>query len=1061
MSRRLIQSFVRLSSSTLSPRLKGKLRRSAHPVTQARLAALLVPRPKDHGRLSVIVPAFNVAPYLAECLASLVAQSYRNLEIILVDDGSEDDTLAIAKAFARRDRRIAVLSVPHGGNGRARNLGVGHARGKYITFADADDVVAPGAYGRLVAALAASGSDFAVGAYDRYIDGRKQPVRVSGRTHAVDRIGITVADFPEILDDVFLWNKVFTRTFWNDRVGKIPEGVVYEDQEATARAYLRSTAFDVLRDIVYSWRLRDDGSSLTQNKGSEPDLKDRLLVARAVSELMAREAPPVVAVQWFRRLLGADLMPYFEQLPNATYAYWASLKEGVELTFRMMHRMEDLAPLVLKSVGPHEQALIHLTLHASREEVEREITARAEHGLGFRLVAGSGGFFAPAGDAAPCAGDGASKFVEVPASALTFVSKVRAAGTTGEGHLILRGCAYLEGLDSGSSGLDTRLFVRVPGLPATELPVSREIEPFIDVRANDPYASHAAAAFRACVPRGLLDAAPEGTGIEVRLTTPVQDFASVHPIAQLLRRSGVETAAPAVYRVDVDRPAKHLTVAVEPRTKGSKLAAGFDICLATKKNTIRPSSSHLGADGLRYFVFDLASKRWGDTVKSPEPGAYTLRYATAGERPGPRSSPLAAGAFFHDRLAHDFSVSHASVTAWITESGSVAVSIGPPLSFLERSRYGQKVLQASYQAQLEEVVAGNGILFESFGGSVCSDSPRAVSDAIAAQRSDVPLYWSITDYSVAYPGYATPVVRGSAQWYRILRDAAVLVNNNNFPPYFRKAAHQKYIQTWHGTPLKKVGRDAPRHLLSEVYRSTMEREAGYWDVLLAQNQYAAETLAAAFGFGGEVVVAGYPRNDSLFAPDRDGVRNRVRELLGIKDNTTAILYAPTWRDNARHTAGHHKMVSFLDLGLLQEKLGENYVVLLRGHHTVTRGDDLERWPRALDVTGYPEVNDLFLASDLLVTDYSSIFFDYSLTNKPIYFLVPDYESYRDDIRGLYMPLRDVAPGPLCSSTDQLIAAIRASGKSGVGDGYHAFRARFGGLDHAGAGDTVARVLGLL
>ncbi|MCU1531362.1 MAG: hypothetical protein JWO49_933 [Arthrobacter sp.] len=1061
MSRRPIRSLFRVSSSALFPRLKSKVRRSAHPVTHARLAALLAPRPRNHGRLTVIVPAFNVERYLSDCLASLITQSYRNLEIILVDDGSEDGTLSIAKDFARRDRRITVLAVPHGGNGRARNFGVGHARGKYITFADADDVVAPGAYSKLVSALAASGSDFAVGAYDRYIGGRKQPVQVSGRTHAVDRIGTTVVEFPEILDDVFLWNKVFTRTFWNNSVGKIPEGVVYEDQETTARAYLRSSSFDVLSDTVYSWRLRDDGSSLTQNKGSELDLKDRLLVAQAVSRLMEQEAPSGVALQWFRRLLGADLVPYFEHLPKASDAYWVTLKAGIELIFRLMHQMGDLGPAVLKSIGPHEQALAHLALRASRRDVESEIIARAEHGTGFRLVVRDEGFFAPAGHTGPGAGEGPSTLVEVPSSALTFVSRLRPAGYTRDGDLVLRGFAYLEGLDSTSSCLDTRLSVQLPGLPAIDLPVTRETEAFIDVRSNDAYAPHAASAFSACVPRDLLQAAPDERGIEVCLATPAGEFASVHALGPLLGRSARETGIPAVRRLAVDHAANQITVAVEPGTNGRALPADLDICLATRKNTIRPSSSLGGPDGLRHFVFDLATSRWGNTLKSPESGAYTLRYAVAGELPGPGSSPLARGAFSADRLAQDFPGPFASVTAWITESESVAVSIGPPLSPVERSKHGQKLLREAYQARAGEAGAGNGILFESFGGSVCSDSPRAISDAVAAQRPDVPLYWSIKDYSVAYPSYATPVVRGSADWYRILRDAAVLVNNNNFPPYFRKAAHQKYIQTWHGTPLKRVGGDAPREFLSELYRSVMEREAGYWDVLLAQNRYAAETLAGAFGFRGEVLVAGYPRNDSLFAPDRDAVRSRVRELLGIEEHTRVILYAPTWRDNARDASRHSKMVNFLDFGLLQNKLGGNYVVLLRGHHTVEPGGDSRRRPGVLDVTGYPAVNDLFLASDMLVTDYSSIFFDYSLTNKPIYFLVPDLESYRDEIRGLYMSLPDVAPGPLCSSTAQLADSILDAENADGASGLQSFRDRFGAFDHATAGDSVARILGLI
>ena len=183
--------------------------------------------------------------------------------------------------------------------------------------------------------------------------------------------------------------------------------------------------------------------------------------------------------------------------------------------------------------------------------------------------------------------------------------------------------------------------------------------------------------------------------------------------------------------------------------------------------------------------------------------------------------------------------------------------------------------------------------------------------------------------------------------------------------------------------------------------------------LLAQNGFASEVLPAAFGYGGDVLTLGYPRNDALAAPDRESRAERVRRDLGITPEKIVVLYAPTWRDNAKDGSERHTLVAHLDFARAGTSLGSDYVFLIRGHHNVAGGSSTQVGSNLIDVSMYPEINDLILASDLLVTDYSSISFDYCVTDKPMYFLVPDLSQYRDKIRGFYLDWEAIAPGPLC------------------------------------------------
>jgi len=284
---------------------------------------------RSQPRISVVVPVFNVADYLPHCLESLLAQRHDLLEIVVVDDGSTDESGAIADRYTGEEDRVHVVHTDNHGLGAARNEGLRHASGEYVGFADSDDVVPPTAYDAMVRSLERSGSDFVTGSIFWWeSSGLREPPWMH-RLHTPARAGATAAEHPEILGDVFAWNKLFRRSFWDSAGLSWPEGIRYEDQPTTTRAYLAGR-FDVLPDVVYHWRIRDDGSSITQQRATVADLADRLETKR-MSLASVEESPDADAVRphFLDRVLAGDLHRYFVLIPGCGDEWWALLEAGV------------------------------------------------------------------------------------------------------------------------------------------------------------------------------------------------------------------------------------------------------------------------------------------------------------------------------------------------------------------------------------------------------------------------------------------------------------------------------------------------------------------------------------------------------------------------------------------------------------------------------------------------------------------------------------------------------------------------------------------------------------
>lgn len=278
--------------------------------------------------LSVVVPVYDVEGYLREAVDSVLAQSHRELDVVLVDDGSTDSSGAIADEYAARDRRVRVVHTANHGLGAARNEGVRHARGELLTFADSDDVVPPGAYATMAAELRRAGTDFVTGSVVRWEGDRLTELPWMRRLHR--QAGpVRLEEHPEILGDVFAWNKLFRRDFWDAAGLGWPEGLRYEDQPTTTAAYVRASRFSVLPDVVYHWRIRTDGSSITQQRSSLDDLRDRWTTKRmslaTVEELGSAEVGRV----FHDRVLAGDLHRYFTEIPGCPDDWWELLVAGV------------------------------------------------------------------------------------------------------------------------------------------------------------------------------------------------------------------------------------------------------------------------------------------------------------------------------------------------------------------------------------------------------------------------------------------------------------------------------------------------------------------------------------------------------------------------------------------------------------------------------------------------------------------------------------------------------------------------------------------------------------
>ena len=331
----------------------------------------------------------------------------------------------------------------------------------------------------------------------------------------------------------------------------------------------------------------------------------------------------------------------------------------------------------------------------------------------------------------------------------------------------------------------------------------------------------------------------------------------------------------------------------------------------------------------------------------------------------------------------------------------------------------------------------NTVLFISFHGRGYSDNPKAIYEYMKSSDTykHCKFVWAIKHCrrrNISVPGAKTVGYFSFGYFYYMARSKYWIVNCK-LPEYIRKKNEQIYLQTWHGTPLKRLGHDIKVPPGTRFYRSQMSYEkmihsydvdVARYDAMISPSSFTTQVFPNAFGIAKDKLIeVGYPRNDRLLTVEQTEIGEQ-KKRFGLPIDKKVILYAPTWRDNSFGIKGYTFELE-LDFELWQEVLGEEYLVLFKPHYLIVNDFGLEKYNGFVRlVESDKDIADCYLVSDVLVTDYSSAFFDYALLKKPIYFYMHDVVPYEKEQRGFYLNVYKDLPGDVFTEESVLLRSIR-------------------------------------
>ena len=1088
------------------PRLHRLARRVAH-TRPARLARARLLRPA----VSVVVPFYNVEAYLAECVDSILAQSFEDFEVLLVDDGSPDGSRAIAEDYVRRDPRVKLLTRPNGGLGAARNTGVRAARGEFLTFVDSDDLVPPDALRVLVESARRTGSDVVTGAVERFDSVSTWTPDWVHDVHRDPRERISISEFLPLLRNLYTWNKLFRRDFFLRQGLWFREGVAYEDQPIITQLYARARAIDVLTDVVYAYRARDDKSSISQQTASLTDLRHRVEAWEVTRRVLRAEASPELYHGWLQTLFDAHFHWYLRSPGIADDTYWDELVQAVR-SFTA-----DAPDEVWRAAAPARRVLITLALQNRREDA-REFVSRgafkteqwpsrvADDGVYLELPL----FDDPLLDPELFRLDPDQLVLAHAVENLHFQSH-------GDGSVdcLMSGWAYVRKVDLTHHDARVELVLRNERTgDLTVIPSSGPAATAFPPPVDDQWCDYRPGTFAVVLPLSkLADSGRPGDAWGAALRVHVAGFDASRDVTRLVR-SGSAGAIPAagladggrlvadwrfgkqlVFRVDhsgvriddlvlagrtltgrlmgaaaedvravtVSGPGGRPTAPVVdgrftltiprvgpllPGTRAEWTVAGLDESGAPRPLVpaagrlddakVETSASWLRVETDRngvLLVTEQALVAVAESVDVPGervrvrgrvfgPGVSAVRVRTRHKKAVSETGlvQLADGRFeavldlrhrvyrFGERALptgdHDVFVvaTVGSATYEVPLEVSVELGASLPVRVATAQHEGRvvrgpdAVTRITVQRPVGDAARGlfpqhsmrrtaagaqrkatrRGLLVRSYFGELATDSGVSVQHELRRRGSDLPVYWAVQDHAVVVPDGGIPVIVNSAEWYDLMGSVTYYLDNMFQPEFHRKPEGQVLMQTFHGYPFKQMGHPHWDNLgFSQALIDSYDRRASDWDYLISPATYATPLLTRDFAYSGEVLEIGYPRNDVLLSTDGDEIREAVRTSLGLRPGQTAVLYAPTFRDYMSADDSRAVMPSFFDFARAHERLGDDVVVLIRGHafnaRTKHRIGDL---PGTIDVTDYPEVSDLYLAADAAVVDYSSLRFDF-------------------------------------------------------------------------------------
>ena len=397
------------------------------------------------------------------------------------------------------------------------------------------------------------------------------------------------------------------------------------------------------------------------------------------------------------------------------------------------------------------------------------------------------------------------------------------------------------------------------------------------------------------------------------------------------------------------------------------------------------------------------------------------------------------------------------------------------LAISERSVAARKVIRITFDLyrKIRYKIATVGIkidektiMFCVFNGKSYTCSPKAIYEHIikSEKYKEYSLIWAFKDaerYRYLEENDNTKVVRiNSKEYKKYLAKAKYWIFNYKIPDYLYPKKEQVFVQCWHGTPLKRLGCDLEHfdNVLNtmEGMKKRYKIEASKFSYFISPSKFASEKFISAWNLkeiGKEniIIEEGYPRNDFLYNYTEQDV-DKIKKELGIeKETRKIILYAPTYRSDQHETGVGYTYKEEVDFSRLQEEIGDKYIILFRPHYFIANSFDFEKYNGFVyNVSEIDDINELYIISDMLITDYSSVFFDYANLKRPMIFYMYDLEHYKDESNGFYIDLKEL-PGNIVKTQEDLEKEILALDKNFVYDEkYKKFNEKYNYLDDGNA-----------
>lgn len=921
--------------------------------------------------MSVVVIVYNDEARLPTAVRSVLEQTLRSVEVVIVDDHSTDGSYETARRLAaEHPERVRAYRLPEnsGGCGAPRNHGILRTRGEYVLFLDSDDVLERNACRNMLEAAESTGADLVSGLCVRvHVDTRtRKEVKWYPWLYARTRTLDSISELPDLLVyDTLSTNKCYRRDFLVEGGLEFPVGIHYEDLFFSAQAYAAARRITLIPNRVYDWNVvQNTGSagakSISNRRAEIANFAHRMEIHRRVDRLLADRDMGALKFHKDVKFLKHDLVLHLRDLPFRDAAY--------------RQEFAALARAYLASIDP-----------AAYDEVE------PIHAICAYLLRQS---------------DWANLLPAV--DTLTNRDKVSAPLVERDGRIYWCDAGHLEDpfarriLDVTEFGYHARpvekLFLR------NELTEYRQEEGGGVIRL----------AGRVTNPLGAIPPA-------ARLTAELEFYA---------RRPGVRFQT---FRVPV--PAV--------RREGAYVSWQ---ATANVSKTLRPLGIVDAMWDVRFHL-DVDGKRTTSRLTAAEPDLAT------GELPvRPRLTRLIA-----DRIAPQISArGHLAFRLVPDKKTNVLVTQGlrgtpgrlaksgyrKAKALRKRATSGDTKIRLYHEFFQRMPVHRRLVVFESHLGRQYSDSPRAIYEEMRRQGLDFEAVWSYAGKPDGFPSDATLVRRWSLPYLRALARAEFWIDNQSYPLKLTKRPGTTYLQTWHGSALKRMGFDEPGwKLKSRAEQAEQQRTLDRFDHFLIRSEHDVRTLAKAFRLSEKTLLrVGYPRNDELVrARDLHGAAERppLAAELGIPADKKVLLYAPTFRQH-----GQRRFSLPFDVERFAERFGDEYVLLVRAHylnHVVlppsVRG-------RVIDVSAHHDVTPVLALADALITDYSSVMFDYALLDRPMLFFTYDYEEYVHEGRGTYFDLLERAPGPVVRTEDELHALLAASTLEEQSVKYASARERF-------------------